>query len=306
MPLLNRSLAAVVLLALAPGCVPRAEPPVIHWRPDPPRQGSLLVLLVQPHGADSSAAVAGALAGESLHFEPDGRGAFIALGAVPLGAGDTLLLDVTVNGTTYPTSLPVARRTASREELRTASRFTRPPDSALAARIERERGMMAAVAARAHATPRLWSEPFARPRRAPIRSGFGLEREFNDVVESRHLGVDFAGRRGAPVYAANRGVVVLVESLFYAGRTVYLDHGAGLLTAYMHLDRALVAPGDTVRRGQLIGRVGATGRVTGPHLHWVARYGAILVDPLDLVTLDLTPLAGGRAKLEGDRDPQAR
>jgi murein DD-endopeptidase MepM/ murein hydrolase activator NlpD len=292
MPPLNRSLSAVVLVALAAGSVPRAEPPVIHWRPDPPRQGSLILVFVQPRGGDSTVLVSGALAEESLHFEPDG-GAFIALGAVPLGAGDTLVLDVTVNGTTYPTSLPVARRTTSREELRTAPRFTRPPDSALAARIERERGMMAAAAARAHATPRLWSEPFARPRTAQIRSGFGLEREFNDVVESRHLGVDFAGRRGAPVYAANRGVVVLVESLFYAGRTVYLDHGAGLLTAYMHLDRALVAPGDTVRRGQLIGRVGATGRVTGPHLHWVARYGAILVDPLDLVTLDLTPLAGG-------------
>jgi murein DD-endopeptidase MepM/ murein hydrolase activator NlpD len=64
----------------------------------------------------------------------------------------------------------------------------------------------------------------------------------------------------------------------------------------MHLDRALVVPGDTVRRGQLIGRVGATGRVTGPHRQLLARYGAILVDPLDLVTLDLTPLAGGEAK----------
>ncbi len=209
---------------------------------------------------------------------------------------DTISLYVAVDEDQFATPLPVARRSVAREELRTAPRFTRPPDSALAARIARERALIAAAVARAHATPRLWSEPFTRPRAARIRSRFGLEREFNDVVESRHLGIDFDGRRGAPVRAANRGVVVLVENLFYAGRTIYLDHGAGLLTAYMHLDRALVAHGNTVQRDQLIGRVGATGRVTGPHLHWLARYGTILVDPLDLVTLDLTPLTGGGAQ----------
>jgi len=105
------------------------------------------------------------------------------------------------------------------------------------------------------------------------------------------MGADFAGRRGAPVRATNRGVVALVGNLFYSGRTIYIDHGAGLLTGYLHLDRALVTEGDTVQRGEVIGRVGATGRVTGPHLHWLARYGTVLVDPLDLLTLDWTPAA---------------
>ena len=98
--------------------------------------------------------------------------------------------------------------------------------------------------------------------------------------------VDFRGAVGAPIRAANRGVVALVDRFFLGGRVVYIDHGAGVVTGYLHLSRFLVAAGDTVERGQTIGLVGATGRVTGPHLHWTARYGAITVNPMDLLTLD--------------------
>jgi murein DD-endopeptidase MepM/ murein hydrolase activator NlpD len=87
------------------------------------------------------------------------------------------------------------------------------------------------------------------------------------------------------VRAANRGVVALVDNFFLAGNVIYIDHGAGVVTAYFHLSKTLVAVGDTVKRGQEIGLVGNTGRVTGPHLHWAARYGAITVNPLDLVAL---------------------
>ncbi len=104
-------------------------------------------------------------------------------------------------------------------------------------------------------------------------------------MTSRHLGVDFRGAVGEPVRAANRGVVALVDNYFLAGNVVYIDHGGGVVTAYFHLSKPLVAAGDTVVRGQRIGLVGATGRVTGPHLHWAARYGTITVNPLDLVAL---------------------
>lgn len=97
--------------------------------------------------------------------------------------------------------------------------------------------------------------------------------------------MDFAGKVGAPVRAANRGVVALVDNFFLAGNVVYIDHGGGVVTGYFHLSRELVAEGDTVARGQEIGLVGATGRVTGPHLHWSARYGALTVNPIDLLTL---------------------
>lgn len=83
--------------------------------------------------------------------------------------------------------------------------------------------------------------------------------------------------------AAGRGVVALVGNLYLAGHAVYIDHGAGLVTGYFHLSRVDVAEGDTVARGQIIGGVGKSGRVTGPHLHWIARYGAITVDPMSLM-----------------------
>jgi murein DD-endopeptidase MepM/ murein hydrolase activator NlpD len=108
---------------------------------------------------------------------------------------------------------------------------------------------------------------------------------YNGTVQSRHLGTDFAGALGAPVLAAGRGVVALVADFYLAGRAVYIDHGAGVVTAYFHLSRADVAEGDTVVAGQRIGAVGRSGRVTGPHLHWVARYGAISVDPMSLLEL---------------------
>jgi murein DD-endopeptidase MepM/ murein hydrolase activator NlpD len=80
-------------------------------------------------------------------------------------------------------------------------------------------------------------------------------------------------------------VVALVADFYLAGRAVYLDHGAGLVTGYFHLSQASVAQGDTVAAGQRIGAVGRTGRVTGPHLHWIVRYGGISVDPMTLVEL---------------------
>ncbi len=102
---------------------------------------------------------------------------------------------------------------------------------------------------------------------------------------SRHLGTDFAGAVGDPVRATNRGVVAMVADFYLAGRVVYLDHGEGLVSAYFHLSSTAVAQGDTVERGQVIGAVGKSGRVTGPHLHWVMRYGAVTVDPVSVLTL---------------------
>jgi murein DD-endopeptidase MepM/ murein hydrolase activator NlpD len=108
-------------------------------------------------------------------------------------------------------------------------------------------------------------------------------REFNGQIQSRHTGTDLAGVAGAPVAAAAHGVIALVDTFFLAGNVIYIDHGAGLVSAYFHLSAQDVMAGDTVEAGQTIGWVGATGRVTGPHLHWVVRYGAISVDPMSLL-----------------------
>jgi murein DD-endopeptidase MepM/ murein hydrolase activator NlpD len=143
--------------------------------------------------------------------------------------------------------------------------------------------MAGEVSEAAHRTPRLWTGDFVMPRDAGVTSGFGDGRVFNGQVSSRHTGLDLRGGPGDPVVAPTRGVVALVEQFELAGNNVYINHGAGLVTAYFHLSEQLVVAGDTVEAGTPIGRVGATGRVTGPHLHWVVRYGHTSVDPRSLL-----------------------
>jgi hypothetical protein len=283
----------------APGCAPPAAPAVaapapelrVSWLPEQPVAGTMVEIVAHPVvAADSVARLTAAVAGERLHFEWTG-GAWRAIAGIPIETSGTLSFTIVASrdGAADSTmvELPVSSGEYGMERLRVAPRFTQPPDSALAARMAREREKALAVSRRAHDTPRMWSEPFLRPRDARITSGFGHGREFNGTVQSRHMGVDFAGAVGTPVAAANRGVVALVDHFHLAGRVVYLDHGGGLVTAYFHMSEALVAAGDTVERGQTIGRVGATGRVTGPHLHWIARYGSVTVNPLTL--LDVAP-----------------
>ncbi len=167
---------------------------------------------------------------------------------------------------------------------------------ALAARVAAEYARAMRISDEALTTRRLWEGPFARPRPTRITSAFGTGREFNGEIRSRHLGTDLAGNPGALVVAPNRAAVALVDSTWYGGNVVYLNHGAGVVTAYLHLSRILVAEGDTVETGTPIGRVGATGRVTGPHLHWIARYGRVTVDPVSLDALDLTAFGPRRTR----------
>ncbi len=268
----------------------------VTWRPAVPLQGSLVVLGVRAHAGETVAAVHGTLAGEPLHFERVGSW-YQAVAGIPLDAHDSVVARIVIERVagardTVTARLPVGVRTAPRERLALNPDLVQPPES-LAPRIRAERALVRRIKQRAHDTPRLWRAPFARPRPGPVSSGFGGARLFNGVVQSRHLGVDFAARVGEPVRAANRGVVTYVGALYFSGNAVFLDHGSGLVTGYLHLSRALVARGDTVTAGQLIGRVGATGRVTGPNLHWLASYGNVLVDPMDLLTIDLVaPMAG--------------
>lgn len=133
---------------------------------------------------------------------------------------------------------------------------------------------------------RLWNGRFRAPLAEAGGSGnFGARRVFNDEARSPHGGEDFSAPKGTPVLAAGRGRVALAENLFYSGNTVVLDHGLGLYTFYGHLETLAVKAGETVDPGARLGTVGATGRVTGPHLHWAARLNRARVNPLELVAL---------------------
>jgi murein DD-endopeptidase MepM/ murein hydrolase activator NlpD len=156
------------------------------------------------------------------------------------------------------------------------------PPASLRPQLEEERRVIRGALARGAGTPRLWDGGFDVPIPGRTTEAFGTRRVINGATQTRHLGVDLAGRSGAPVRATNRGVVLVAGHFYYQGNAVYLDHGAGLVTSYMHLSRILVSANDSVRAGQVIGLVGATGRVTGPHLHWSAYFGKLLFDPMTL------------------------
>ncbi len=116
---------------------------------------------------------------------------------------------------------------------------------------------------------RLWDGKFRLPLKEVTTGGnFGRRRVLNGQPRSPHAGVDFPAATGTPVFAAQSGKVVLAEELYYSGNTVVMDHGFGIYTLYAHLSEIEVKPGEAVRAGSEIGKVGATGRVTGPHLHW--------------------------------------
>ena len=132
---------------------------------------------------------------------------------------------------------------------------------------------------------KLWKGAFVRPLEGKLSSTFGLDRIINGQRRSPHTGVDLESEAGTPVWASNSGMVVLVDDLFFSGKSVILDHGWGLYSMYFHLSEGLVKEGDRVGRGDVLGRVGSTGRSTGPHLHWAIRMNQVRVDPLSLLKL---------------------
>ena len=157
-----------------------------------------------------------------------------------------------------------------------------PPD--VAGRIALEARELEQLWQRSPAESR-WSDGFVRPVPNPANSRFGARSIYNGQPRSQHGGADFLSPAGTPVQAPNAAQVVLARDLYFLGRTVVLDHGQGLFSILAHLSEIDVQPGESVEAGQIVGRVGATGRVTGPHLHWAVRLAGARVDPLSLVEL---------------------
>jgi murein DD-endopeptidase MepM/ murein hydrolase activator NlpD len=136
-----------------------------------------------------------------------------------------------------------------------------------------------------HVTPeKLWHGPFRLPLSGGVRgTNFGKRRILNGQPRSPHTGADFPAPTGTPIHATQSGRVVLAEELYFSGNTVIIDHGLGIYSLYGHLSATDVAVGDSVKAGAVIGKVGATGRVTGPHLHWGVTVNKARVNPIQLV-----------------------
>lgn len=156
------------------------------------------------------------------------------------------------------------------------------PDEQVLPRIQREAKLIRATL-RGISQPRLWEQPFVRPVSGSVSSTFGLRRFFNDQPRAPHRGVDLRGAEGTPVKAFSQGRVVLTGDHYYAGNSVYIDHGQGVFTQYIHLSEINVQEGQKVTAGEVIGKIGSTGRVTGPHLHFGLSILGMRVDPLPLL-----------------------
>lgn len=141
---------------------------------------------------------------------------------------------------------------------------------------------------------KLWQGPFLKPVDSSVISAFGRQTKINGRLNPRpHSGMDLRAATGTPVKAPADGLVLLAADHFFAGQSIYIDHGQGLLTMYFHLSEMNVQTGDAVLKGQIIGKVGATGRVTGPHLHYGLYLNGARIDPFSMHRLlDAPPFAG--------------
>lgn len=168
------------------------------------------------------------------------------------------------------------------EKLSVAPQFVQPPEDEIA-RVREEGERMGAIYDKA-SPERLWSGAFRFPLAGPRRGGnFGTRRVLNGEARAPHSGLDIPAPTGTPVYAAQNGRVAVAEPLYLSGNTVVIDHGLGVYTCYFHLSAIEVKQGEDVSAGELIGRVGATGRVTGPHLHWGLIVNDAKVNPLEIL-----------------------
>ena len=189
------------------------------------------------------------------------------------------------SGTEFRSRVPltVVAKAFPTRRLSVPPEFVTPP-AAERARIERERARLAKVFSTISGRP-LWGDGFSRPTGGEVISRFGARSVYNGQARTPHRGIDIRGAAGTPVAAPAGGVVVLADDLYFSGTTVILDHGLGVFSLLCHLSRLDVHEGAAVARGDTVGAIGATGRVTGPHLHWTLRIGPASVDPMSVLSV---------------------
>lgn len=183
---------------------------------------------------------------------------------------------------TRPLPLHVSLAEYPTETLNVDPSKVTPPPEALE-RIALEKAQATEIYGRF--TPiRYWDKPFIRPIESDTTSAYGSARTYNGSLKSYHGGIDFRALTPTKIHASNDGIVVLVQERYYSGGTIIIDHGEGLYTCYFHLSRFDVELGSRVTREQIIGLSGASGRITGPHLHFGIMVQGIQADPLDLIS----------------------
>lgn len=296
----SRILALAMMLltaAFTPRAIPKSIPPQpVAITPEYVSAGSPELIRVRTPGADN---VSGEWLGRKLQFFPGAdHVTWFALAGVDVEtpAGPSVLhVSTTKRG---PEGSSVASGLSRNVEihpahyltaaLSVAPKFVQPPSEALK-EIEAESQIKAKVFAASSPEP-LWHGDFRAPIPAKPTDSFGTRRMFNGKLASVHRGTDFHAAAGTPVHASNSGIVVLARPLYFEGNCVIIDHGMGLFTLSMHFSRIDVHEGQHVETGDRLGLSGATGRVTGPHLHWAVRWEGAYLDPVKLLRLNLNTI----------------
>jgi len=243
-------------------------------------RGDILLITVN----NSSGPVEGIFNGKKLYFNASANSFKAVVGIDLLTEPGTYDLEIRYHNAVIHRAVRVSKKAYPLQ------RLTLPKDMVELspeneARVEREQKKTAALWP--NETGRAWSGNFINPREGNISSPFGVRRIINNIPKNSHSGVDVSADEGEEVIAPNNGVAALVDDQFYSGNIVVLDHGQGIYTMFFHLSKILVTPGQTVKKGEVIGLVGATGRAKGAHLHWGVRMQGARVDPLELIHLKL-------------------
>ena len=250
--------------------------------------GGLLVLDVV--GVDRPEALRGELVGTRLHFftaGPHHQRALVGLTLEQEPGELAVKVDRRGKGVEPLTATVTVRPKEFRKsELKVAPKFVKPPRSELG-HIAMDKKQISAAYHGVVFGPAAFVGKLSPPRDAEITAHFGDQRIYNGKKKNAHMGTDFDGKTGDPIQAAADGVVILARDCYYSGNTVIVAHGGGLFTSYFHMSKMESTPGQVVQRGQRLGLVGKTGRVTGPHLHLGVKIGERLVDAEEAFTLEL-------------------
>ena len=276
-----------LLLALAL-CAPASAEPTLAVQSRAVQRGELMLVIVEGEAAKKPPTAE--FQGKALDFFPAAStGTWLAFAGLDLDAPTgparlkAVLHDPSGKTLERTETLDVGPGKFPVEELKVQQKFV-TPEKTDTDRIESETAQLHYIWS--HSDPkRLFSGRFDAPIPGATTARFGERRIFNGQPRDPHSGMDLKAKKGTPVRAPAAGKVVLAGPLYFSGNTIIVDHGLGIMTLYAHLSKMLVKRGDAVKKGQLLGKVGATGRVTGPHLHWVMRYGGITVDPRSVMTV---------------------
>lgn len=285
---MRSAVLALVALLLVPVLAGRAGADEAVRLERPPEQGALVRGTASP-GAQLW------LDGKKVRVDPDGAfvlgfGRDAASAVLEIGGPSTGAAPGSAPGSgpgaapaKRSQTLAVAKRTWQVQRIDGLPKGQVNPDPAALERIKAEQKRLDAARA-VDSAEQGFRGPFARPAEGPISGVYGSQRILNGEPRAPHVGLDIAGPEGAPVRVPAAGVVRLADpDLFFTGGTVIVDHGHGVCTLYAHLSAIDVAPGDRLAAGTPLGRIGKTGRVTGPHLHFAVYWRGVALDPAGIL-----------------------